>query len=169
MQDPLKSNKAFKESYLSYQAHKRFLTPYNVDTLVTSLHQIREQAFSSPKDRRLRSQDCGFVDSYLQSTLPTVTHKPLVAEVKPWMKLSSNPPHLIAKTERKPLRTEAHWKEPSTSVEGKRFEKLHPTDHKFRPEMYRLLEIPALEPSIVQSLMTKPSRLEAMLVMQLVW
>lgn len=81
MQDPLKNNKAFKESYLSYQAHKKYLTPYNVDSLVYSLHQIKEQAAAST-DR----QECGFVDTYIQSTLPSVIHKPLVAEVKPWMK-----------------------------------------------------------------------------------
>lgn len=73
MQDPLKTNKAFQEAYLSYHAHKRYLTPLNVDSLVCSLHQIKLQ-----QDKHQESSL--FVDSYLQQTLPALNGVPLVGQ-----------------------------------------------------------------------------------------
>lgn len=72
MQDPLKTNKAFKEAYLSYHAHKRYLTPLNVDRLVSSLHQIKLQ-------QDTHQESSLFVDSYLQQTLPTLNDVPLIS------------------------------------------------------------------------------------------
>uniref|UniRef100_A0A1X7VMI8 Uncharacterized protein n=1 Tax=Amphimedon queenslandica TaxID=400682 RepID=A0A1X7VMI8_AMPQE len=206
MQDPLKRNKAFKESYLSCQAHKKYLTPYNVETLMTSLQQLREQTVSTSKSssstsKKPRSQECSFVDSYLQSALPTVSHKPLITENKPWSKggriserLSlgeSSTPRCKEGEERGGLLgASLSWEKPSMSTNTGILRPLPSISHEsgpaiadrphsssgysscsrtstsmhemrgntrasLRPDFRKLLEMPRLEPSIIQSL-TKP-------------
>ena len=206
MQDPLKRNKAFKESYLSCQAHKKYLTPYNVETLMTSLQQLREQTVSTSKSssstsKKPRSQECSFVDSYLQSALPTVSHKPLITENKPWMKggrvgvserlsLAESSPRYKEREERGGLLgASLSWEKPSISTSTGILKPLPSISHEsgptadrphsssgysscsrtstsmhemrgntrasLRPDFHKLLEMPRLEPSIIQSL-TKP-------------
>lgn len=95
MQDPLK-NKAFVAAY-SYQAHRRFLTPENVDQLVTHLTQIQIQrkqkvtkpsrnAISFPLNLAKLQQgppEPMFVDNFIQQqALPTFWEQPLSAETR---------------------------------------------------------------------------------------
>lgn len=205
MQDPLKRNKAFKESYLSCQAHKKYLTPYNVETLMTSLQQLREQTVSkssSSTSKKPRSQECSFVDSYLQSALPTVSNKPLITENKPWSKGGriserltlgeSSSPQCKERVERGGLLgASLSWEKPSISTNTGIMRPLPSISHEsgpaiadrphsssgysstcsrtstsmhemrgntkasLRPDFSKLLEMPRLEPSIIQSL-TKP-------------
>ena len=63
---------SLRESWL-HQSHKNYLTPYNVDTLVSCLHQIRDQQLSlyNPKQQR----NCSYVDTYINATL-TLSDRP---------------------------------------------------------------------------------------------
>lgn len=191
MQDPLKRNKAFKESYLSCQAHKKYLTPYNVETLMSSLQHLREQTVKvSSSSKKLRPAECSFVDSYLQSALPTVSHKPLITEAKPWQKVrgqlggrfdgsicTSNKQgggEIVGilgtlPSREKPIMNELMKPLPLLSDDRPQSSSGYSSSSRttsvsdirgnnraaFRPELYKLLEMPPLEPSIVQSL-TKP-------------
>lgn len=85
MQD-LKTSKQLRDTYYqlssSYQSssHKHYLTPYNVETLVSCLHQIRDQQTTYNSRQQ---KNCSFVDSYINTTLPTVAsmtdHRPIIS------------------------------------------------------------------------------------------